>query len=239
MEVVTRVSGQTMVHTKRNLENRGNSMEPEITLQPLIQTPNGEALSVRVGECVAGDLQIVYQKQQLLRGALYLDHRYVKTTQIARIAKAASAYVQELADDLDIPEGKLFLTYGPVNTALEWDHAIPDHGPDLTFDPEWDVDESGDAYELSVISREKGHTKYHLLNERGRVMGLVAADESDHSVSGRVDFWLWPEEEQVEEVTRLLTRRFANGQVSRVAFTMSYEDRPVGDLYLEYHDFSR
>lgn len=86
---------------------------------------------------------------------------------------------------------------------------------------------------LSLHREEGSHTKYHLHDDRHHTIGLVAVDELDNSVSGRVDFWRPPGKALTNEVARLLAKEFADGEVDRVSFTMNYRDQHVGDMHLE------
>ncbi|MDI3257531.1 MAG: hypothetical protein QJR01_07380 [Kyrpidia sp.] len=86
---------------------------------------------------------------------------------------------------------------------------------------------------LSLYKEEGGHTKYHLHDGHHEPIGMVAVDELDNSVTGRVEFWRSPGKTMTNQVARLLAREFADGDVDRVSFTMNYRDRHLGDMHLE------
>ncbi|HHY67611.1 MAG TPA: hypothetical protein GX517_10540 [Alicyclobacillus sp.] len=86
---------------------------------------------------------------------------------------------------------------------------------------------------LSLYKEEGSHTKYHLHNGHHEPIGLVAVDELDNSVTGRVEFWQPPGKAMTNQVARLLAREFADGDVQRVSFTMNYMDEHLGDMHLE------
>jgi hypothetical protein len=102
------------------------------------------------------------------------------------------------------------------------------------FDDEgYDEDE---AYHLSVIYQEGTHTKYHLHDEDHQTFGVVAVDEIGNNVSGRVEFWEEPDQEETNEVARMLARTFSDGETESLSFTLNCGPEHLGDMHLEKHD---
>lgn len=95
------------------------------------------------------------------------------------------------------------------------------------------IDESaGDNFHLSVVYNEGEHTKYHLHNDDHKTLGMVAVDEIGCNISGRVEFWKEPNEEETNDVACMLAREFGVSGVDNLSFTMNYEDVHLGDMYL-------
>ncbi|MDI3329050.1 MAG: hypothetical protein QJR06_10885 [Alicyclobacillaceae bacterium] len=86
---------------------------------------------------------------------------------------------------------------------------------------------------LSLHKEEGNPLRYRIRDGRYRTVGMVAVNASDRSVTGRVEFWRNPGKAITNEVARLLAREFADGEVDRVKFTMSYQDKHLGDMHLE------
>lgn len=136
------------------------------------------------------------------------------------------ADVALLADDEDVDVDD--------DNILAVDDDVYDEVYSEVFDDEvYDEDET---YHLSVIYQEGTHTKYHLHDEDHQTFGVVSVDEIDNNVSGRVEFWEEPDEEETNEVARMLARTFSDGETENLSFTLSCGPEHLGDMHLEKHD---
>jgi hypothetical protein len=100
-----------------------------------------------------------------------------------------------------------------------------------------DLDED-EEYHLSVVYRNGEHTKYHLHDDDHRTLGMVSVDEIGDNVSGRVEFWSRPDEDEANEVAKMLARTFGElGEADNISFTMNHADYHIGDMHLERRDF--
>lgn len=98
-----------------------------------------------------------------------------------------------------------------------------------------DDDEYGeDEHHLSVVYENGEHTKYHLHDADHATIGVVAVDEIGNNVSGRVEFWKEPSEDETSDVARMLARTFNDSP--KLSFTMNYEDQHIGDMHMEHQD---
>jgi hypothetical protein len=97
------------------------------------------------------------------------------------------------------------------------------------------TDGMDEDFHLSVVYEDGEHTKYHLHNEEHSTVGVVAVDEINENVSGRVEFWKEPSESDTSDVARMLARTF--GDAPQLSFTMNYEDQHLGDMHLEHGDY--
>lgn len=128
--------------------------------------------------------------------------------------------------------------------ALEFDDLEMDSDLEFVDDEEdddqyyvHDLDED-EEYHLSVVYRNGEHTKYHLHDDDHRTLGIVSVDEIGDNVSGRVDFWARPDEDEANEVAKMLARTFGElGEADNISFTMNHADYHIGDMHLERRDF--
>ncbi|MBL0387503.1 hypothetical protein JJB07_12650 [Tumebacillus sp. ITR2] len=103
---------------------------------------------------------------------------------------------------------------------------------------ETDADEDDEAFHLSVAYRKGEHTKYHLHDDEHYTLGLVSVDEIGDNISGRVEFWERPDDEEANEVAKMLARTFGElGDAENISFTMNHADYHIGDMHLERRDF--
>ncbi|KEO82269.1 hypothetical protein [Tumebacillus flagellatus] len=126
-------------------------------------------------------------------------------------------------------------------------YEFDDLGSDIVFDDEEDEDdmvyyddagEEEEVFHLSVAYRKGEHTKYHLHDDEHHTLGIVSVDEIGDNVSGRVEFWERPDDEEANEVAKMLARTFGElGEAENISFTMNHADYHIGDMHLERRDF--
>lgn len=214
-----------------------------VTLKPELRTQGGETVSIYLDDEWAGDVYLVYRENDALSGTIQIDTGKVPEHKLDRVLDEVRTYVNHLTSALSVDTGSVVLMYGDIERVLEMSpqdtifEDAADEDIDLTHEPEYQYDEEPTDYYLTVVSDEGDHVKYHLHDDHDHVIGMVAVDEKEDSVTGRVDFWVKPDKGETDEVAQLLAREFANGFVENVSFTMNYEDRHVGDMHLEKHDF--
>ena len=104
------------------------------------------------------------------------------------------------------------------------------------FEDEDEAFDEEEAYHLSVVYQKGAHTKYHLHDEDHQTFGVVSVDEIGNNVSGRVEFWEEPDQEETNEVARMLARTFSDGETEHLSFTMNCGPEHLGDMHLERHD---
>lgn len=106
-------------------------------------------------------------------------------------------------------------------------------------DDTYDTDEEEEGeFHLSVAYRHGEHTKYHLHDDEHHTLGVVSVDEIGNNVSGRVEFWKRPDDEEANEIAKMLVRTFGEyGEAEHISFTMNHADLHIGDMHVERRDF--
>lgn len=151
--------------------------------------------------------------------------------------------MHEDPDDLDVYDEDLeFLDALDEDEDEEEIECAELEGDGLAFvEEEHELDDYYDEdsmFHLSVAYRKGEHTKYHLHDDGHHTLGIVSVDEIGDNVSGRVEFWERPDEDEANDVAKMLARTFGElGEADSISFTMNHADYHIGDMHLERRDF--
>jgi hypothetical protein len=215
-----------------------------ISLKPELRTSGGETVSIYCDNDWAGDVYLVYRESDMLTGTVQIDTGKVSERNLDYVMDEVRTYIGHLTAALGITTSSVVMMYGDIEQVLEEDF-------DGTYDDDLETDEyeyvetlmiddeddAVDDYSLNLIEEDGGHAKYHLRDDFHNVIGLVAVDEIEDTVSGRVDFWVEPDKDEPEEVAEMLFQTFEDDHINTITFTMNYEDSHIGDMYLERRDY--
>jgi hypothetical protein len=236
---------------------KGGDLVKHVVLKPELRTPGGETVSIYCDGEWCGDLYLVYREGDVLTGTIQLDNAKVKEHDLNEVTEEIKTYVEHLNSALNVESSSVVMMYGDISSVVEmeaFDEEETDEGSfemvddeddevlyadgDEVFSGETIIDGDEDqSYHLSVVYRKGEHTKYHLHDDEHNTLGIVAVDEIGNDISGRVEFWVRPDEGEAEEVARSLVRTFADSETETISFTMNYEDQHIGDMHLERRDF--
>lgn len=224
-----------------------------VVLKPELRTPGGETVSIYVNDEWAGDLYLVYREGDVLTGTIQIDTSKVEEEELDNVTEEVRTYVEHLNAALGVEESSVVMMYGDISAVVEMEpfsgvvdeegdielEMVGDEEDDDYFEDDEDEyeDLEDEPFHLSVVYRNGEHTKYQLHNEEHEALGLVAVDEIGDNVSGRVEFWEEPDEEQTNDVARMLARTFATGETETISFTMNYEHEHLGNMHLERREY--
>ncbi|MGZ4112034.1 MAG: hypothetical protein ACXVP5_06295 [Tumebacillaceae bacterium] len=232
-----------------------------VVLKPELRTPGGETVSIYCDDEWAGDLYLVYREGDILTGTMQIDTSKVSEHELDAVSDEVRAYVEHLNSALGVQDSSVVMMYGDISSVVEMEpyHVAAEEvivDADIEDDMVEDFyedDEEGvyvaeqDLYEddvqtdsefhLSVAYKNGEHTKYHLHDEGHNAVGVISVDEIAENVSGRVEFWDMPDEDQTADVARMLAREFSDGGTEQISFTMNYQDQHLGDMHLESRDY--
>jgi len=221
-----------------------------ITFKPELRTHGGESTGIYAGKDWVGDLLMLYREGDLLTGTVQIDTGRIRDGETEPILEQVNTYISHLSAALGVKQTNVSLIYGDIESVLEGDPS----GVDLdgTYNPEYDYEEDDaiytsesedethvdtfDSYGLRLASKEGNHSKYHLVDEREHVIGLVSVDERPAHISGRVDFWVEPDSHEPDDVAKVLVNKFGDLDSKLLSFTMTYDDQHLGDIHVEQHD---
>lgn len=221
-----------------------------VVLKPELRTPGGETVSIYCDDEWAGDLYLVYREGDVLTGTIQIDTRKVGEHELDDVTDEVRTYVEHLNSALGVENSSVVMMYGDISSVVEmepyhvagdeetllYEEADEDEFEDDVYLQDEDMGEEGD-YHLSVAYEDGEHTKYHLHDSDHNTLGMVSVDEIAENVSGRVEFWEQPEEDDTTEVARMLARTFSDGDTETLSFTLNYQDQHLGDMHLERRDF--
>lgn len=236
-----------------------------VVLKPELRTQGGETVSIYCDGDWAGDLYLVYREGDVLTGTIQLDTSKVEENDLDQVTDEIRAYIEHLNAALNVESSSVVMMYGDISSVVEmepFEAAVDPEDVDLelladddTYDDENvlavdddvydevysevyddEVYDEDEAYHLSVIYQDGTHTKYHLHDEDHQTFGVVAVDEIGNNVSGRVEFWEEPDQEETNEIASMLARTFSDGETENLSFTLNCGPEHLGDIHLEKHD---
>lgn len=228
-----------------------------VSLKPELRTNGGETVSIYCNGTWVGDVYLVYREGDLLTGTVQIDSGKVSERKLEYVMDEVRSYISHLTAALNIPTSSVVMMHGDIEQILEMGPMEPgaegltddETTADGIFEQDYFIEgtddvlemESGEEpsdYHLSLLADEGDHAKYYLHDDFDNVIGTVAVDEIDDSVSGRVDFWVEPDKDEPEEVAEMLFHTFKDDKVNQISFTMNYHDQHIADMYLERHSYS-
>lgn len=237
----------------------------KVTIKPEIRTTGGETTGLFHGDQWIGDLYLVYREGDVLTGTAQIDTRRVSEKEVEDVFEEVTHYVRHLSAALDIEDSSVVCMYGDIEKILELgpinqDTRIYEEEEEEIYDftNQEDEDEilrqeapsiprmkSGQVYatpisetsgyHLTISNERNTHGDYFLHDDCDNQIGLVTVDHIGKTVSGRVEFWVEPDKGETNEVARLLSKEFADGDVDQITFTMNWHDQHLGDMHLEKH----
>lgn len=223
-----------------------------ISLKPELRTSGGETVSIYCDNDWAGDVYLVYREGDMLTGTVQIDTGKVSERNLDYVMDEVRTYISHLTAALGIATSSVVMMYGDIEQILQMEpqDIVAEEDIEGIYDDDLEADENEyaetvmmeedealDEYSLDLIEADGEHAKYHLLDDFNNVIGLVAVDEIEDSVSGRVDFWVEPDKDEPEEVAGMLFQIFEDDHVNSISFTMNYEDSHIGDMHLERRDY--
>lgn len=233
-----------------------------VVLKPELRTPGGETVSIYFNEEWAGDLYLVYREGDTLTGTMQIDTGKVSDDDFEFIEEEVRIYVNHLNSALGVTNSSVVMVHGDISSVIEMepmDAVDEDEEEDLddremiladfedpdTYDYdgyESNVYSDDEVYHevpfhLSLVYKKGEHTKYHLLDDDDYTLGVVSVDEIADNIAGRVELWDRLDEDETNDVARMLTREFSRGGSEKLSFTMNYQDEHVGDIHIETRDF--
>jgi hypothetical protein len=232
-----------------------------VVLKPELRTPGGETVGIYCNDEWAGDLYLVYREGDILTGTMQIDTSKVHENELDAVADEVRTYVEHLNAALGVQDSSVVMMYGDISSVVEMepyhvageevlvDTAIEEEMDEDDYEDDEegiyvseqdlydDVEPTDSEFHLSVAYKNGEHTKYHLHDDDHNTVGVISVDEIAENVSGRVEFWEMPDEDQTADVARMLAREFSDGETEQLSFTMNYQDQHLGDMHLEHRDF--